>query len=73
MEPRGSDARDRIDAMSPPGYPWAGLLSSRVGFRFTRRDQFNAAVEASPARSDSGTNASWGEMGGKRCQVPFSI
>jgi len=44
--------------MSPPGYPWARLLSSIAGFRFTWSDQFNAAVEESPARSASGTNAS---------------
>ena len=58
MELRGSQAPDRIDAMSPPGYPWARLLSSIAGFRFTRPDQFNAAVGKSPARSARGTNAS---------------
>ena len=41
-------APDLIDAMSPPGYPSARLLSSRAGFRFTRPDQFNAAVGESP-------------------------
>jgi hypothetical protein len=34
--------------MSPPGYPSARLLTSRAGFRFTRPDQFNAAVGESP-------------------------
>jgi len=58
VEACASDAPDLIDAMSPPGYPSARSLSSIAGFRFTRRDQFNAAVERSPARSASGTRAS---------------
>ena len=57
MKPCGSDAPDLIDAMSPPGYPSARLLSSRAGFRFTRPDQFNAAVGELPTRSASGANA----------------
>jgi hypothetical protein len=48
VELRGSHAADLIDAMSPPGYPSARLLSSIAGFCFTRPDQFNAAVEESP-------------------------
>lgn len=36
VEPCDSDAPDLIDAMSPPGYPSARLLSSIAGFRFTR-------------------------------------
>ena len=61
MEPRGSDAPDRVDAMGSRGYPWARLLSipqSRDGFRFIRPDQFNAAIEESPVPSEGGTNAS---------------
>jgi hypothetical protein len=46
--PDGSDTPDLIDAMSPPGYPWARLLSSRAGFCFTRPNQFSAAREESP-------------------------
>jgi len=58
VEPRGSHAPALIDAMSPPGYPWARLLSSMAGFRFTRPHQFNAAPEHPPARSARETNAS---------------
>ena len=58
MELRGSHAPVLIDAMSPPGYPWARLLSSIAGFRFARPDQFNAAVEDWPVRSGSGTKVS---------------
>jgi hypothetical protein len=58
VEPCGSHAPDLIDAMSPPGYPSARLLSSIAGFRFTRPDQFNASVEELPVRSERGTNAS---------------
>ena len=31
MEPRGADAAGLFDAMSPPAYPWARLLSSTPG------------------------------------------
>jgi hypothetical protein len=57
-EPRGSEAPGLIDAMSPPGYPSARLLSSRAGFRFTRPDQFNVTVEELPVRSERETDAS---------------
>jgi hypothetical protein len=50
VERDGSVAPDRIDAMSPPGYPGARLLSSIAGFRFARPDQFNAAIEEQVAR-----------------------
>lgn len=46
--PRGSDAPDLIDAMSPPGYPSARLFSSIAGFHFPRPVQFNPAADASP-------------------------
>lgn len=48
----GSNAPDLIDAMSPPGYPSARLLSSIAGFRFTRPDQFSAVVAESPEYGD---------------------
>jgi hypothetical protein len=45
----------------PPGYPWARLLSSRAGLRFTRQVQFSAGRElspAGPARGGSGFSGS---------------
>ncbi len=38
----------------PPGYPWARLLPSIAGFRFTRPNQFSATVEESPGDDDGG-------------------
>jgi hypothetical protein len=47
---RGGPPRpDFIVLMSPPGYPWAGLLPSRAGFRFTRQDQFTEKALMAPA------------------------
>ena len=62
MEPRGSHAPDLIDAMSPPGYPWARLLSSMAGFRFARPDQFNARGKESPGEARGVTKSGdfWG-------------
>jgi len=42
----------------PPGYPWARLRPRRAGFRFTRPNQFSAALEESPGRSKGWTRAS---------------
>jgi hypothetical protein len=41
----------------PPGYPLARLLSSRAGFRFTRPNQFSAAVKESPPGSGGASKA----------------
>ncbi len=38
----------------PPGYPSARLRPRRAGFRFTRRNQFSAALVESPCRSTLG-------------------
>ena len=42
----------------PPGYPWARLVSTRAGFCFTRRVQFSAGLDRSPAGSAMGGSGS---------------